>query len=58
MKEIESVKSTDGVTDANSWDYEKVGGDVTDAPDGGWLVLACFHTLWSTGCVKTVLTQY
>lgn len=22
------------------------------APPGGWLTLACFHVLWSSGCVK------
>jgi thioredoxin-like negative regulator of GroEL len=28
------------------------GGDETDAPPGGWLVIACFHTLWSAGSLK------
>jgi hypothetical protein len=28
------------------------GGDETDAPPNGWLVIACFHTLWSSASVK------
>jgi thioredoxin-like negative regulator of GroEL len=28
------------------------GGDETDAPSDGWLVVACFHTLWSSACVR------
>ena len=28
------------------------GGDETDAPAEGWLVVACFHTLWSSASVK------
>jgi hypothetical protein len=28
------------------------GGDETDAPPGGWLVVACFHTLWSSTSSK------
>jgi hypothetical protein len=30
------------------------GGDETDAPPGGWLVVACFHTLWSAGSIKVM----
>jgi thioredoxin-like negative regulator of GroEL len=28
------------------------GGDLTDAPVGGWLVVVCFHTLWSSACIR------
>ena len=30
------------------------GGDDIDAPEEGWLVVACFHTLWSQHSIKTM----
>eukprot|EP01038_Epipyxis_sp_PR26KG_P004031 gene4031-5768_t len=38
----------------HSWIEEVKGGDETDAPPGGWLVVAVFHTLWSAGCIKVM----
>lgn len=38
------------------WIEEMKGCDELDAPPGGWLVVACFHTLWSTGCIKIMPT--
>jgi thiol-disulfide isomerase/thioredoxin len=35
-----------------SMEIKGQGGDETDAPPEGWLVVACFHTLWSAGCIK------
>lgn len=32
------------------------GGDDIDAPAEGWLVVACFHTLWSQHSIKTMPT--
>lgn len=49
MKEIVSADEGD-----DSWDFEVKGGDETDAPTGGWLVVAVFHTLWSSGSIKVV----
>jgi thiol-disulfide isomerase/thioredoxin len=49
MKEISSANDGE-----DSWSYEVKGGDETDAPDGGWLVVALFHTLWSTGSLKVM----
>ena len=31
-----------------------MGVDETDAPVGGWLVVAVFHTLWSSGSIKVI----
>ena len=48
MKEIISADEGE-----NSWRLEMKGGsDDIDAPPEGWLVIACFHTLWSAGCIK------
>jgi thiol-disulfide isomerase/thioredoxin len=47
LKEIISQEGSDG-----SWQYESVGGDEQDAPSNGWLVVAVFHTLWSTDCIN------
>lgn len=38
----------------NSWAVQKCGGDDIDSPPKGWLVVACFHTLWSAGCIKVM----
>eukprot|EP01033_Poteriospumella_lacustris_P010457 gene10460-7435_t len=47
LKEVVSQEGSDG-----SWQYESVGGDEQDAPANGWLVVAVFHTLWSTDCIN------
>jgi thiol-disulfide isomerase/thioredoxin len=46
---VEIVSADEGEL---SWTNQVTGGDDLDAPPGGWLVIACFHTLWSSGCVK------
>jgi thiol-disulfide isomerase/thioredoxin len=46
---VEIVSADEGEL---SWTNQVAGGDDLDAPPGGWLVIACFHTLWSSGCVK------
>lgn len=48
MREITSVEGE------GSWESEKIGVDETDAPEKGWLVVAVFHTLWSSNCIKTM----
>lgn len=50
LQNISSIKGESG-----AWEYEMMGGDQQDAPDGGWLVVAVFHTLWSADCVSTIL---
>jgi hypothetical protein len=49
MREVTSVDDGE-----HSWELEVKGGDETDAPEGGWLVVAVFHTLWSAGCIKVL----
>eukprot|EP01032_Pedospumella_encystans_P027173 gene27173-30716_t len=49
MREVTSADDGE-----HSWEVEVKGGDETDAPEGGWLVVAVFHTLWSAGCVKVL----
>lgn len=49
MREVTSVDEGE-----HSWELEVKGGDETDAPEGGWLVVAVFHTLWSAGCIKVL----
>lgn len=51
MQMREVISADDG---EHSWEVEVKGGDETDAPEGGWLVVAVFHTLWSAGCVKVL----
>ena len=33
------------------WNLQGFEND-PDQPPGGWVVVACFHTLWSSSCVK------
>ena len=53
MQMREVVSADEG---EHCWDVEMRGGDETDAPEGGWLVVAVFHTLWSSGCIKVMPT--
>ena len=46
---VEITSATEG---EHSWANEMSGGGSLDAPPGGWLVVACFHTLWSANCVQ------
>lgn len=50
---IQEVLTSKG-TDEFSWQNLSRGGDEQYAPPGGWLVVACFHTLWSTGSLKVM----
>ena len=49
MVEITSEKEGE-----HSLANEVNGGGTEDAPPDGWLVVACFHTLWSANCVKVM----
>ena len=50
MREIVSANDGD-----YSWSSQKAGDeDDPDIPEGGWLVIACFHTLWSTKSLKLI----
>ena len=48
------IDITDAEEGDRSWAMNVTGGDDIDAPPKGWLVVACFHTLWSAGCVKVM----
>eukprot|EP00744_Colponema_vietnamica_P004831 GILI01007158.1.p1 GENE.GILI01007158.1~~GILI01007158.1.p1 ORF type:complete len:1056 (-),score=346.73 GILI01007158.1:456-3395(-) len=59
-EDMAEVLTVNGDEPEHSWTSLLEGGgsedDIKHAPPGGWLVVACFHVLWSETCVKIMPT--